>query len=141
MTFNASISIREVMIYSMFISEVSEMRTSIVWAILSSLTDKTQWCLYLKSMLTLCKDLLGNENNSFLRFFFFGGFFTHFTTIVLKTTTLNNVEKMNNQGSSESANLGFAVYKRSYLLHYNAIILYSMTSTLMKFFLCITLIV
>jgi hypothetical protein len=39
---NASISIREVMIYSMFISEVSEMRTSVVRAVLTSLGDKTQ---------------------------------------------------------------------------------------------------
>jgi len=39
---NACISIREVMICSMFISEVSEMRTSIVWAVLTFLGDDTQ---------------------------------------------------------------------------------------------------
>jgi hypothetical protein len=39
---NASISIREVMIYSVFKSEVSEMRTSVVRAILTSLGDEIQ---------------------------------------------------------------------------------------------------
>jgi hypothetical protein len=41
---NASMSIREVMICSMFISEVSEMRTSVVRAVLTSLGvgDETQ---------------------------------------------------------------------------------------------------
>ena len=87
------------------------------------------------------KDLLGNEKSSFLRFFFFGGLFTHCTTIVLKTTALNNVKKKNNQGSSESADPGFVGYRKSSLLHYNAIISHSMRSTLVKFFLCIILIV
>jgi hypothetical protein len=89
----------------------------------------------------ICKDLLGNEKNSLFRFFFFGGFFTHFTAIVSKTTALSNVKKKNNQGSSESADPGFAGYIRSSLLHYNAIISHSMRSTLVKFFLCIALIV
>jgi hypothetical protein len=82
----------------------------------------------------ICEDLLGNEKNSIFRFFFFGGFLTHFTTIVSKTTALSNVKKKNNQGSSESADPGFAGYKRSSLLHYNAIISHSMRFTLVKNF-------
>jgi hypothetical protein len=89
----------------------------------------------------ICEDLLGNEKNSLFRFFFFGGFLTHFTTIVSKTTALSNVKKKNNQGSSESANPGFVGYRKSSLLHYNAIISHSMTSTLVKLFPRITLIV
>jgi hypothetical protein len=89
----------------------------------------------------ICEDLLGNEKNFLFRFFFFGGFLIHFTTIVSKTTALSNVKKKNNQGSSESADPSFAGYERSSLLHYNAIISHSMRSTLVKFFLRITLIV
>jgi hypothetical protein len=89
----------------------------------------------------ICKDLLGNEKNSHFRFFFFGRFFTHCTTIVSKTTALSNVKKKNNQGSSESADPGFARYRRSSLLHYCAIISHSMRSTLVKKFMHITVIV
>jgi hypothetical protein len=89
----------------------------------------------------ICEDLLGNEKNSYFRFFFFGGFFTHCTTIVSKTTALSNVKKKNNQGSSESADPGFAGYRRSSLLHYSAIISHSMRSIPVKFFPRITVIV
>jgi hypothetical protein len=82
----------------------------------------------------ICENLLGNENNSHFRFFFFGGFLTHFTTILSKTTALSNVKKKDNQGSLESADLGFARYRRSSLLHYSAIISHSMRSTLVNFF-------
>jgi hypothetical protein len=89
----------------------------------------------------ICEDLLGNEKNSLCRFLFFGGLLTHFTTIVSKTTALSNVKKKNNQGSSESADPGFARYRKSSLPHYNAIISHSMRSTLVKFFPRIILIV
>jgi hypothetical protein len=89
----------------------------------------------------LCEDLLGNEKNSLFRFFFFDGFLTHFTTIVSKTTALSNIKKKNNQGNSKSADPGFVGYRRSSLLHYNAIISHSMRSTLVKKIPHITLIV
>jgi hypothetical protein len=89
----------------------------------------------------ICEDLLGNEKNSLFRFYFFGGFLVHFTTIAPKTTTLSNEKKKNNHKSSESADPGFAGYRRSSLLHYNAIISHSIRSTIVKFFLRITLIV
>jgi hypothetical protein len=53
------------MIYSMFISEVSEMSTSIVQAVLTSLGDETQLCLYLKSTSTFLREKKGSVVKSF----------------------------------------------------------------------------
>jgi hypothetical protein len=54
-TLNTSIFTKKVMIYSMFISEVNNMRSFILRAIMTSLGKNNIWCLFLKSILTFFK--------------------------------------------------------------------------------------
>jgi hypothetical protein len=57
LTLNISISTRKVMVYSMFISEVNNMKSFVMWAVMTILGKDNIWWLFFKSILTFFKKL------------------------------------------------------------------------------------